>query len=83
MMMISISRQDGTRRTGKASNAVQTSFRKIVMIMRMSVVKMSKYHVRFYFMFFLLLAQFGQFWVPVGAGVDVVVGVDVACENVI
>ena len=35
-----------------------------------------------YFMFFLL-AQFGQVWAPVGVGVYVVVGVDVACEDVI
>ena len=82
MMMISISRQDGTRSTGKASSAVQTRFRKIMMtIMRMSVI-MSTYHVRLFHVF-LLLAQFEQFWAPVGVGVDVVVGVDVACEYAI
>ena len=32
-------------------------------------------------MCFLLLAQFGQVWAPVGLGVDVIVGVDVAREN--
>ena len=80
---MSISRQNGTRSTGKASSAVQPRFRKILMrVMRMPVVIMSQYHVRLFHVF-LLLAQFGQFWVPVGVGVDVVVGVDVACENVI
>ena len=28
-----------------------------------------------------MLAQFGQVWAPVGLGVDVIVGVDVAREN--
>ena len=46
----------------------------------MSVI-MSKY-VRLFHVF-SLLAQFGLVWAPIGVGVDVVVGVDVACEDVI
>ena len=58
MMMISISRQDGTRSTGKASSTVQTCFCKITM--RMSV-KISKYHVRLFYFFYcwLNLDKFG------------------------
>ena len=52
MMMMSISRQDGTRSTGKASSTVQTCFCKITM--RMSV-KISKYHVRLFCVFYCWL----------------------------